>query len=258
MCVCLNVDTVFNEDMIPQCALFWQKPCTFGRIESKKPIRMRLYFFIAALVAISACTPSAEGDEKKEKQDEFALISLSEADQKEINARFSAMLNAQSAGEFSTSLGHYLPELFESEEQFEATVASMKEYRAYGVVQTFNDFELTWASPFVESFGRQVCLLSFNVDHQIKLEGMFEEKFAAFETNVRDQYGRAYYTPDPENKRYLINGPVKFFVFKDANGGFSFLNEEFLRSPKANEFFESIALHELKAFESTARKQLGM
>lgn len=219
---------------------------------------MNRFFFILVVLITTACTTEVDSNSAGQKPKEFRLISLNDAERAELDRSFGQLLKAQSEGDYKTALGVYLPDLFESEEQFVATVEAMSNYRESGVVQTFNEFELIWASPFVESFNRQIALVSFEVDHQVKLEGVFVDKFKAFEVNVRDQYGRNYYTPDPENNRYLIRGPVKFFAFKNDDGSISLLNEEFLRSPRSGEFIESLALHEIKKFENEAREKLGI
>jgi hypothetical protein len=230
---------------------------------------MKQLFKTAALTAIatlvlSSCSEdspsSAKGETaaKEVKKDDFQAIGLSEEDRVKIDNRLSALLSDQTAGDYAASVEHYFPKIYGSETDKAKLAEALASQRSFGIEQAFTDFELLWVSPFYQETGYEVCFAMYQVKHSITLTGQMAEKFNAYEVNIKDTYGRQYYTKDASNNTYLIDGPIKFFFFKTDAGDVYILNEEVLRSGLATTLFQTFNLQDMKQFETKARKHLGV
>lgn len=203
--------------------------------------------------------PSAKGEDNGQviEKIEFKMFSPSEEDLALINERMEVHLRNQSEGDFSAGVENYFPKIFRDEAEKLAIAKAMQDNRAAGNVQTFTGSEMLWASPFFKENGYEVCLAMFRLEHTIELTGEMASKFDTYDVFVRDVYGKDYYTEDPENKRFIVDGPVKFFFFKTDEGKMYLLNEEILRSAIAAQLFQPHNLQDMKAFETKAREVLG-
>lgn len=223
--------------------------------------------FVSALIAIgsfSSCTEgassSAEGENAtgQNATETFKLINIPEEDVARIQANIDTMLASQNEGNYRTVVDYYLPAIIPTEEVKEQLIEQLSMNREYGVVQTFQENELLWVSPFYKEPNYEVCFAMFRIKHEIAIGGKMVDKFDAYEVNVRDMYGRDFMVKDAENKRYLVDGPAKFFFFKMPTGEIYMLNEEILRTPHANGLFDSANLLDMKTFETNARKVTGI
>lgn len=221
-------------------------------------------FSAIASIALASCAEEAPSSAKGEttttevKKEEFQVISLNNEERAKLDNRVSALLNDQTAGNYTASVEHYFPKIYGSETDKTQLAEALANQRSFGVEQTFSDFELLWVSPYFKETGYEVCFAMYQVKHSIKLTGQMAEKFNAYETNIKDMYGRQYYTKDAANNTYLIDGPIKFFFFKTDAGDVYLLNEEILRSAIASTLFQTFNLQDMKQFETKARKQLGV
>lgn len=228
----------------------------------------KLYFplacaFLATGILTScnaASSSSAGGGETpiSETSDTFKLINIPQEDVERIEGNIDSLLAGQNTGDFAATVEFYLPTIFPTPESKEQLIAQLGMNREYGVIQTFEENELLWVSPYYQEPNYQVCFAMFRIKHEIVIGGKMADKFDAYEVNVRDMYGRDFMTKDSENKRYLVDGPAKFFFFKMPTGEIYMLNEEILRTSYASGLFDSANLLDMKTFEVAARKAVGI
>lgn len=226
------------------------------------------YQLIAAIVftaiALTSCTngesdhPGAHsGTVKKGETKEFKLFNIPEEDIEQINSLLDTLFIAQNTGNYRAAVEMYLPGIVPTDNEKQIVIDQMGKNKENGIVQTFEEHELLWVSPYFDEPKYKVCFAMVRMKHEISVGGKMADKFDVYQVNVGDMYGKQYVTKDAENNRYLIDGPAKFFFFKMPDGAMHMLNEEVLRSPIAKDLFDSMHLRDMKDFETTARKATG-
>jgi hypothetical protein len=223
----------------------------------RNPFHLLTSWLFISAVFYGCSEPSSSADDQPSHSGNSSLIALSASEVQQISEQFSQMIEAQSSGDWEKTLSYYYDGLFETDEQRNSTMELMANLHNNGYRQEFHNFKLLWASPFYESAGNDIALVAFEVEHTISLTDYMADRFESFETNVKDQYGKSSYTKDEANKRFHVNGPVKFFVLRSGNKPYQFMNEEVLRSPSTGRIIHSGPLQDMKNFESKARKALA-
>lgn len=229
-----------------------------------KQLFRTVVFTAIAAISIVSCSEegssSAKGEttSKATEKVDFQVISLNAEERAEIDNRLSALLSDQTAGNYTASVEHYFPEIYRKDTDKAQLAEALGNQRSFGVIQAFTGHDLLWVSPYFQETGYEVCFAMYQVKHSITLTDKMADKFSSYETNIKDTYGRQYYTKDAASNSFLIDGPIKFFFFKNDAGEVYLLNEEVLRSGAASTLFQTFNLQDMKQFEAKARKQLGI
>ncbi len=194
---------------------------------------------------------------EKSRTNGFQMINLSDTEARQLTETFNEFLAYQSDAKYSESMEYYPPELFTSEEQKQASTDQMVQFRERGMIQRFQSAKLEWAAPWMDSEGKDITFVSFFVEHTITLENELKDKAKAFETNVRDKYGKNNYSFDANTNTYHIAGPVKLFIVRLPDSDRMYIvNEEYIMMPSVTPIIIIEVIQEMKKFENEARKRL--
>lgn len=218
-------------------------------------------FVSIALICMLSCGETTDSEiakpiEKKETAS-FQMINISEAEARQLSETFNEFLTYQTEAKYMAAMDYYPPELFESDEQKQSSVDYLYEFRERGMIQRFDSAQLQWAAPWMESEGKQVTFVSFFVEHTIKLEKELKDKAKAYETNVRDKYGKNNYTFDASTNTYEVAGPVKLFIVRFPDDERMYIvNEEYVMVSRPDPMIIMKVVEAMKQFENEARKRL--
>lgn len=218
-------------------------------------------FISIVLFTLLACGETTSTDLTKpvgeQQTDSFQMINLSDAEARELSETFKEFLAYQTDGKYAASLEYYPPGLFMSEEQKQASIDQMIQFRERGIIQRFQNARLEWASPWMNSEGKDVAFVSFFVEHTITLENELKDKAKAYETNVRDKYGKNNYRFDAATNTYHVAGPVKLFILRlPGKDRMYVVNEEYVMVARETPMVTMEVVEASKKFESQARKRL--
>ncbi len=183
-----------------------------------------------------------------------ATIAQDEVTATALTAAFGAMLACRQNEAHECTLD-YLPEfMFDNDAQRDSTLQAMAQLENNGIHRRFSPPVLNWVSPWQELSLGQVCIASFTLEQDLQLSGYTRERADAYETIVKESYGKKSYSRSEDGMSFLITAPVTVYAFSECSSkGFCFLNEDYLQSERLRSLFTREELAPLRDFQRQMR-----
>lgn len=155
-------------------------------------------------------------------------------------------------GRFKEHLSMMYPSIWDVDSDIDTYVDILQEVSDGGVINYADENKLNYVSPIVLDTisGKKLVFIEFQSKMRIYVDEKAYKNGLSLEGSIRTRYGSNNYQWVEEERTYYIDSPSKMYVFiNEDRTDFSFLNEQYIQSPKLSGILGYYTVKELKTID---------